>query len=84
MDAVYEQQMLRVLDRLNVHVSMTSNEVLLVLGNEVLDFYTLRESQRVLDKIEDPNLVFIGMILSITYLCDLHLNKRLFHGDIKP
>ena len=49
-----------------------------------MGFYGTREKLTVLDQISEPSEFFQSILLIISYLQALHVNKKLFHGDIKP
>jgi len=56
----------------------------IVEGERVVDFYGRRKIYKDLTKINELNQLAQGLFMSVCYLADLHSNKRLFHGDIKP
>ena len=49
-----------------------------------MNFFGLRKKFKVLSQITDKVKLEQAIVLSINYLSDLHKNKNLFHGDIKP
>ena len=52
--------------------------------NEISGFYGTREKLTVLDQISEPTEFLQSILILIAYMHDLHVNKKLFHGDIKP
>lgn len=58
-------------------------ELLIEERGHITDFYGRRSFMWDLTKADDHELA-VSMLLSVCYLHDLHENKRLFHGDIKP
>ena len=51
---------------------------------KVEGYYGSRKKCTVLENVTEPSLFFSSLLLLMSYLNDLHLNKKLFHGDIKP
>jgi len=83
-DLIYEQQMLAFLSHLDLAPGLHFNEVFVLHEDGVADYYGLRPEMRVLSDSNDENEVTRGLCLLVNYLTDLHVNKKLFHGDIKP
>ena len=52
--------------------------------NKVTGYYGVRPKLTVMKDIKKPSEFFVSLLLTITYLFDLHISKQLFHGDIKP
>ena len=52
--------------------------------HEVIGYYGVRPRLTVMNDIKKPSDFFLSLLLTINYLNDLHVNKKLFHGDIKP
>lgn len=50
----------------------------------VVDFYGRRNYLKDITHIQNGDELAAALFISICYLADLHENKRLFHGDIKP
>jgi len=84
LDVIFEQQIYQALTHLNNQYNIIFKELLIVEGDRVVDFYGSRPIYKDLTQINEHNQLAQGLFLSVCYLADLHANKRLFHGDIKP
>ena len=85
MDILYEQQMLQAIIKIdNYNIEECYKEVLVVENNTLVDFYGMRKRFKELGRLDDSITFGQCLFLSISYLQDLHRNKKLFHGDIKP
>ena len=49
-----------------------------------MEVFARRDLKSVLSDLKDPIDFVLSVFVFIDYLDDLHMNKRLFHGDIKP
>ena len=58
--------------------------VFVIVNNILCNCYGVMNEFKLLSKIEDSNEFGQCLFLTISYLSDLHKNKKLFHGDIKP
>ena len=64
---------------------MRYQELILVNENdEIINFFALKKHYRIIDTLQEEKAIQRALIMSIFYFSDLHLKKRLFHGDIKP
>ena len=59
-------------------------EVLIMEDDRVVDYYAKKNTFKELGRIDDSEEFGRCVFLTIRYLNDLHKNKKLFHGDIKP
>jgi serine/threonine protein kinase len=59
-------------------------ETLVVENSVLVDLFGVRDRFKDLKTIDDSLLFGQSLFLTISYLQDLHRNKKLFHGDIKP
>ena len=85
MDILYEQQMLQAIIYIdNYNIKYWYKEVLIVENNTLVDFYGMRSKFKELGRLDDSITFGHCLFLTISYLQDLHRNKKLFHGDIKP
>ena len=57
---------------------------MVVDSNTLVNIYGLREKFKEFGRINDNLMFGQCLFLTISYLQDLHRNKKLFHGDIKP
>ena len=51
---------------------------------EIIDYYCTRPTLTVFSNIDNSSDFFSSTLRLIAYISDLHMNKLLFHGDIKP
>jgi len=84
LDVIFEQQIYQALTHLQNFVNIFEKELVIVEGDRVVDFYGRRNIYKDLTQINEDNQLANALFLSVCYLADLHKNKRLFHGDIKP
>ena len=57
---------------------------MVVENNTLVDFYGMRIRFEELGRLDDSITFGQCLFLTISYLQNLHRNKKLFHGDIKP
>lgn len=84
LDIVFEQQVYQALNYLNNFVNIEHKELMVLRGDTLTDFFGRRRIYKDLTMLKDCTQMAHALFLSICYLADLHENKRLFHGDIKP
>jgi hypothetical protein len=53
-------------------------------SKEIVNYFCLRKKFKVVKSIKDKIQLEKAIVMCINYLADLHKNKHLFHGDIKP
>ena len=53
-------------------------------AREFTDYFGSRPKFTVLNEIACPSQFLCSIVHLMAYLNDLHMNKKLFHGDIKP
>ena len=68
----------------NYKVKEWYKEVLVVDNNTLVNIYGVRMKFKEFGRITDSLVFGWCLFLTISYLQDLHRNKKLFHGDIKP
>jgi|LauGreDrversion4_2_1035121.scaffolds.fasta_scaffold504354_2 hypothetical protein len=59
-------------------------ESLVVQDGKIVDVYARRDLKKVLSDLTLPDEYVMSLFVFIDYLDDLNMNKRLFHGDVKP
>jgi hypothetical protein len=59
-------------------------ESLVVQDGKIVDVYARRDLKNVLSDLTLPDEYVMSLFVFIDYLDDLNMNKRLFHGDVKP
>ena len=76
--------MLQAISFINKRNKLSLNEVIVVQGNRIVDYYALRYEYTTLAEIRDPYDFQRALLFLLTYLYDLHTNLRLANCDIKP
>ncbi len=85
MDILFEQQMIQAIFKINgKKIDFWYQEMLVVENNVLVDLFGVRTRFKELKNIDDSLVFGQSLFLTISYLQDLHRNKKLFHGDIKP
>ena len=85
MDILFEQQMIQAILKINGHhIDVWYQEILVVENKVLVDLFGVRTRFKDLKNIDDSLLFGQSLFLMISYMQDLHRNKKLFHGDIKP
>ena len=84
LDVIFEQQIYQAITHLENRINIYLKELVILKGDRVVDFYWRRSIFKDLTQINEDNQLAQALFVSVCYLADLHANKRLFHGDIKP
>jgi serine/threonine protein kinase len=85
MDILYEQQMIQAIIKIDkMMIKQWYKEILVVDNNTLVNIYGVRNKFKEFGRINDNLMFGQCLFLTISYLQDLHRNKKLFHGDIKP
>jgi hypothetical protein len=85
MDILYEQQMIQAIFKIDEwKIKEWYKEILVVDSNTLDNIYGVRKKFKVFGNIDDSLEFGQCLFFTVSYLQDLHRNKKLFHGDIKP
>lgn len=87
LNCIFEQQMLSLLIIMDGEHTLelnAMNELLIVKEGTVTEYYGMRYNMEVMNENLTSRDFDRSAFLAVKYFADLHVNKGIFHGDIKP
>ncbi|TNV83284.1 hypothetical protein FGO68_gene1122 [Halteria grandinella] len=79
-----EQQMIQVLAYNDENILTQMSEVIVLKNNKFVYYLAYKPLYELYEEIRDPARLLRDSVLLASYLNELHMKTRLYHGDIKP
>ncbi|TNV83254.1 hypothetical protein FGO68_gene7218 [Halteria grandinella] len=79
-----EQQMIQVVAYNDANILTQMSEVIVLKNKKIFYYLAYKPLYELYEEIRDPTRLLRDSVLLASYLSDLHLRTRLYHGDIKP